>query len=89
MSVTAARKTEIIADNARSAGDTGSAEVQVAILSERIANLTEHFKTHKKDNHSRRGLLKMVSQRRRLLDHLVKVDRERYTALITKLGLRR
>jgi small subunit ribosomal protein S15 len=78
-----------LAENARSAGDTGSAEVQVAILSERIANLTEHFKTHKKDNHSRRGLLKMVSQRRRLLDHLVKVDRERYTALITKLNLRR
>ena len=89
MSVTAERKQEIIADNARASGDTGSAEVQVAILSERIANLTEHFKTHKKDNHSRRGLLKMVSQRRRLLDHLVKVDRERYTALITKLGLRR
>ena len=89
MSITAQRKSEVIADNARSAADTGSAEVQVAILSERIANLTEHFKTHKKDNHSRRGLLKMVSQRRRLLDHLIKVDRERYTALITKLGLRR
>ncbi|WP_122466336.1 MULTISPECIES: 30S ribosomal protein S15 [Brevundimonas] len=89
MSITAERKTEVIADNARSQGDTGSAEVQVAILSERIANLTEHFKTHKKDNHSRRGLLKMVSQRRRLLDHLNKVDRERYTALIGKLGLRR
>jgi small subunit ribosomal protein S15 len=89
MSVTAERKTEIIADNARSAGDTGSAEVQVAILSERIANLTEHFKTHKKDNHSRRGLLKMVSQRRRLLDHLTKTDHARYVALITKLGLRR
>ena len=89
MSITAERKQELIADNARGAGDTGSAEVQVAILSERIANLTEHFKTHKKDNHSRRGLLKMVSQRRRLLDHLVKVDKERYTALITKLNLRR
>jgi small subunit ribosomal protein S15 len=89
MSVTAERKHEIIADNARTAGDTGSAEVQVAILSERISNLTEHFKTHKKDNHSRRGLLKMVSQRRRLLDHLVKVDAARYQALITKLGLRR
>ncbi|NBB51225.1 30S ribosomal protein S15 [Rhizobium sp. CRIBSB] len=89
MSITAQRKQEVINDNARGAGDTGSAEVQVAILSERIANLTEHFKTHKKDNHSRRGLLKMVSQRRRLLDHLSKVDRERYTALITKLGLRR
>ena len=89
MSITPERKNEVIADNARSAGDTGSAEVQVAILSERIANLTDHFKTHKKDNHSRRGLLKMVSQRRRLLDHLVKVDRERYTALITRLNLRR
>jgi small subunit ribosomal protein S15 len=89
MSITAERKGEVIAENARGEGDTGSAEVQVAILSERIANLTEHFKTHKKDNHSRRGLLKMVSQRRRLLDHLVKVDRERYTALITKLNLRR
>ena len=89
MSVTAERKTELITTHARTKGDTGSAEVQVAILSERIANLTEHFKTHKKDNHSRRGLLKMVSQRRRLLDHLNKVDRERYTALITKLNLRR
>ena len=89
MSITPTRKGEVIADNARSSGDTGSAEVQVAILTERIANLTEHFKTHKKDNHSRRGLLKMVSQRRRLLDHLSKVDRERYTTLIGKLGLRR
>ena len=89
MSITAERKQEVINDNARGAGDTGSAEVQVAILSERIANLTEHFKTHKKDNHSRRGLLKMGSQRRRLLDHLVKVDKARYSALITKLGLRR
>ncbi|MGO4411038.1 MULTISPECIES: 30S ribosomal protein S15 [unclassified Brevundimonas] len=89
MSITAQRKGEVIADNARSSGDTGSAEVQVAILSERIANLTDHFKTHKKDNHSRRGLLKMVSQRRRLLDHLIKTDRERYVALIAKLGLRR
>ncbi|QBX36799.1 30S ribosomal protein S15 [Brevundimonas sp. S30B] len=89
MSITAQRKAEVIADNARASGDTGSAEVQVAILSERIANLTEHFKTHKKDNHSRRGLLKMVSQRRRLLDHLNTVDSARYTALIGKLGLRR
>ncbi len=89
MSITATRKAEVIADNARSAGDTGSAEVQVAILSERIANLTEHFKTHKKDNHSRRGLLKMVSQRRRLLDHLNSTDSARYQALIAKLGLRR
>ena len=89
MSVTAERKQEIIADNARSTGDTGSSEVQVAILSERIANLTEHFKTHKKDNHSRRGLLKQVSQRRRLLDHLNKTDSARYQALIAKLGLRK
>ncbi|WP_312134482.1 30S ribosomal protein S15 [Brevundimonas sp.] len=89
MSITATRKAEVIAENARSQGDTGSAEVQVAILSVRIANLTEHFKTHKKDNHSRRGLLKMVSQRRRLLDHLNKVDSARYQALISKLGLRR
>lgn len=89
MSITAERKAAVIADNARSSGDTGSAEVQVAILSERIANLTEHFKTHKKDNHSRRGLLKLVSQRRRLLDHLAKTDKERYGALVAKLGLRR
>ena len=89
MSITTERKAELITTHARGQGDTGSAEVQVAILSERIANLTEHFKTHKKDNHSRRGLLKMVSQRRRLLDHLTKVDKERYTALITKLNLRR
>ena len=89
MSITLERKAELIKTHGRTEGDTGSAEVQVAILSERISNLTEHFKTHKKDNHSRRGLLKMVSQRRRLLDHLTKVDRERYVALITKLGLRR
>ena len=89
MSVTPERKSELITTHARSAGDTGSAEVQVAILSERIANQTEHFKTHKKDNHSRRGLLKMVSQRRRLLDHLKDVDDGRYTALIGTLGLRR
>jgi small subunit ribosomal protein S15 len=89
MSVTPERKSELIAAHARTKGDTGSAEVQVAILSERIANLTEHFKTHKKDNHSRRGLLKMVSQRRRLLDHLKNVDDGRYNALIGTLGLRR
>jgi ribosomal protein S15, bacterial/organelle len=89
MSITAERKHEVIAEHARSEGDTGSAEVQVAILSERIANLTEHFKTHKKDNHSRRGLLKLVSQRRRLLDHLNKTDRERYAAIVAKLNLRR
>ena len=89
MSITAERKAQVIAENARGSGDTGSAEVQVAILSERIANLTEHFKTHKKDNHSRRGLLKLVSQRRRLLDHLAKTDKDRYGALVAKLGLRR
>ena len=89
MSITAQRKAEVIADNARGAADTGSAEVQVAILTERIVNLTEHFKTHKKDNHSRRGLLKLVSQRRGLLDHLKKSDEGRYQALIEKLGLRR
>ena len=89
MSITAQRKQEVIADNARGTGDTGSAEVQVAILSERIANLTEHFKTHKKDNHSRRGLLMMVAQRRKLLDYLKKKDESRYTALIARLGLRR
>ncbi|MBA3999054.1 30S ribosomal protein S15 [Brevundimonas sp.] len=89
MSITAQRKAEVISENARGEGDTGSAEVQVAILTERIANLTDHFKTHKKDNHSRRGLLKLVSQRRGLLDHLKKTDEGRYTALIGKLGLRR
>jgi small subunit ribosomal protein S15 len=89
MSITAERKTELITTHARGTGDTGSAEVQVAILSERIANLTEHFKTHQKDNHSRRGLLKMVSQRRSLLDHLKSKDDERYQALIGTLGLRR
>ena len=89
MSITAERKTQLIHTHARSTGDTGSAEVQVAILSERIANLTEHFKTHKKDHHSRRGLLNMVSQRRSLLDHLKATDESRYTALIGTLGLRR
>ena len=89
MSITAIRKTELIHSHARSEGDTGSAEVQVAILSERIANLTEHFKFHKKDNHSRRGLLKLVSQRRSLLDHLKTSDEGRYQALIGTLGLRR
>ncbi|MDZ4693393.1 30S ribosomal protein S15 [Terricaulis sp.] len=89
MSVTAERKQALIKDNAKSKNDTGSPEVQVAILSERITNLTEHFKTHKKDNHSRQGLLKMVSQRRRLLDYLKDRDVPRYQALIEKLGLRR
>ena len=89
MSITAERKQELMTTHARTENDTGSAEVQVAILSERIANLTEHFKTHKKDNHSRRGLLKMVSQRRRLLDHLKDTHVERYTAIVSTLGLRR
>jgi small subunit ribosomal protein S15 len=89
MSITPQRKSEVIHSHARSEGDTGSAEVQVAVMSERIANLTEHFKTHKKDNHSRRGLLKMVSRRRSLLDHLKKTDESRYQALIANLGLRR
>jgi small subunit ribosomal protein S15 len=89
LTVAAARKTEIIKDNAQAEGDTGSPEVQVAILTERIVNLTEHFKTHKKDNHSRRGLLMMVNKRRSLLDYLKKIDVARYTALITKLGLRK
>ena len=89
MSVTAERKQELISDNARQTGDTGSPEVQVAILTERIVNLTEHFKTHAKDNHSRRGLLMMVNKRRSLLDYLRKEDEARYTALIAKLGLRK
>ncbi len=89
MTVTTARKAEIIKDNAQAEGDTGSPEVQIAILTERIVNLTEHFKTHKKDNHSRRGLLMLVNKRRSLLDYLKKIDVARYTALITKLGLRK
>jgi small subunit ribosomal protein S15 len=89
MSVTAERKQKIIKDNAQSKGDTGSPEVQVAILTERITNLTEHFKTHAKDNHSRRGLLMLVNKRRSLLDYLKRTDNERYNALIAKLGLRK
>ena len=89
MSITAERKQELIKEYATKDGDTGSPEVQVAILSERISNLTEHFKDHKKDNHSRRGLLKLVSNRRSLLDYLKKIDEGRYQALIGKLGLRR
>jgi small subunit ribosomal protein S15 len=89
MSVTAERKQEIIKDNAQAKGDTGSPEVQVAVLTERIANLTEHFKTHAKDNHSRRGLLMLVNKRRALLDYLKRKDEARYTALIAKLGLRK
>ena len=89
MSVTAERKQEIIGDNARGSTDTGSPEVQIAILTERIVNLTEHFKTHAKDNHSRRGLLMMVNKRRSLLDFLRREDEQRYTSLIAKLGLRK
>ncbi len=89
MSVTAERKQELINDNARNSGDTGSPEVQVAILTERINNLTEHFKTHAKDNHSRRGLLMLVNKRRSLLDYLRRKDEQRYTDLIAKLGLRK
>jgi small subunit ribosomal protein S15 len=89
MSLTAERKKELIAQYATNDGDTGSPEVQVAVLSERITNLTEHFKTHAKDNHSRRGLIKMVSQRRRLLDYVKAKDTARYDTLIQRLGLRR
>ena len=89
MTVTAEKKQEIIKDNAREKGDTGSPEVQVAILTERIRNLTEHFKGHHKDNHSRRGLLMMVNKRRTLLAYLKQKDVERYNALIQKLGLRK
>jgi len=89
MSVTAERKTALIEENARVSGDTGSPEVQVAILTERIKNLTEHFKGHAKDNHSRRGLLMMVNKRRSLLDYLKKKDVQRYADLIAKLGLRK
>jgi small subunit ribosomal protein S15 len=89
MSVTAEKKQQIIKDNARKSDDTGSPEVQVAILTERINNLTEHFKTHAKDNHSRRGLLMLVNKRRSLLDYLKRKDVQRYSDLITKLGLRK
>lgn len=89
MSITSARKAELVTEYATAAADTGSPEVQVAILSERIRNLTEHLKEHKKDFHSRRGLLMMVGQRRRLLDYLKRKDQSRYTTLIGRLGLRR
>ena len=89
MSVTAEKKQEVIKDNARDKNDTGSPEVQVAILTERIRNLTDHFKDHHKDNHSRRGLLTMVNKRRSLLAYLKKKDVERYNSLIQKLGLRK
>ena len=89
MSITTEQKQELIREYATADGDTGSPEVQVAVLSSRIATLTEHFKTHTKDNHSRRGLLRMVSRRRRLLDYIKSRDEERYRALIERLGLRR
>jgi small subunit ribosomal protein S15 len=89
MSITLARKQELVQEYARKPGDTGSAEVQVAILSERIRNLTDHLTQHKKDFHSRRGLLVMVGQRRSLLDYLKRTDVARYEALIGRLGLRR
>ena len=89
MSITAERKDALIKEHARGASDTGSPEVQVAILTERITNLTEHFKTHAKDNHSRRGLLVLVNTRRSLLDYLKRKDSSRYTDIIGKLGLRK
>ena len=89
MSVSAGRKAEVIKEFAKKPGDTGSPEVQIAILSERIINLTEHFKSHAKDNHSRRGLLKLVSQRRQLLDYLRRNNEASYKSLIEKLGIRR
>jgi small subunit ribosomal protein S15 len=89
MSITTARKAELIKTYAVKSGDTGSPEVQVALLSERINNLTEHFKNHVKDNHSRRGLLKLVSQRRQILDYLRRTDDDRYKGLIERLGIRR
>ena len=89
MSITAEKKQEVIKEHARKSDDTGSPEVQVAILTSRINTLTEHFKTHNKDNHSRRGLLKMVSQRRKLLDYVKGKDEARYQSLIGRLGIRR
>jgi small subunit ribosomal protein S15 len=89
MTITAERKQELMKEYGAGAGDTGSPEVQVAVLSERINNLTDHFKSHVKDNHSRRGLIKMVSLRRRLLDYIKAKDHKRYEALIGRLGLRR
>jgi small subunit ribosomal protein S15 len=89
MSITAARKADLVKTYAVKSGDTGSPEVQVALLSERINNLTEHFKTHVKDNHSRRGLLKLVSQRRQILDYIRRTDDARYKELIERLGIRR
>ena len=87
--ITPERKKEVIAEHATGKNDSGSPEVQIAILSERISNLTEHFKAHVKDNHSRRGMIKMVSQRRSLLDYVKAKDAKRYEAIISRLGLRR
>jgi small subunit ribosomal protein S15 len=87
--ITPERKNEVVAENATSKNDTGSPEVQIAILSERITNLTEHFKTHAKDNHSRRGMIRMVATRRTLLDYVKSRDVKRYEGIIAKLGLRR
>ena len=89
MSITPERKAELVSEYARGTGDTGSPEVQIAVLTERIRNLTAHLDTHKKDHHSRRGLLKMVNQRRKLLDYLKQADQARYQELISRLGLRR
>ena len=89
MALVGEKKQNVISEHARSDGDTGSPEVQIALLSTRIAELTEHLKTHKKDHHSRRGLLLMVGRRRRLLDYLQREDIERYRAIVAKLGLRR
>ena len=89
MSITAERKQALIKEHAQGKGDTGSPEVQVAILTERILNLTQHFKTHAKDNHSRRGQLMLVNKRRSLLDYIRREDEDRYTGLIAKLGLRK
>ena len=89
MAVTTADKARIVESHQRAKGDTGSPEVQVALLTERINGLTEHFKTHVKDFHSRRGLLVMVSQRRKLLDYLKRTDADKYRGLIDKLGLRK
>ncbi|SEO70670.1 30S ribosomal protein S15 [Aquisalimonas asiatica] len=89
MSLTAEQKAEIVNEHKRSDGDTGSPEVQIALLTSRIAHLTQHFADHKQDHHSRRGLLKLVNQRRKLLDYLNRKDRERYQAIVAKLGLRK
>ncbi len=89
MSITAEKKAELIKEFATKEGDTGSADVQIAILTHRISNLTEHFKTHKKDNHSRRGLLALVAQRRKLLDYVKARDEARYQSLLQRLNIRR